>query len=166
MRLRACACWLIMTPELVDRVDAWIRDHAAPFWLAFDWQGARDILVYRRSKCGAEGEAARASTAAVMRGILLGLVRRAWDEPDATVQREEEGWHVHSGWPRRDPLAPHFIGLQRAAVGAHTARTPEGLPGVVWTLGRRYARWYATEDEALVAALEAAPRPTQIGGAS
>ena len=151
MRLRACACWLIMTPELVDRVDAWIRDHAAPFWLAFDWQGARDILVYRRSKCGAEGEAARASTAAVMRGILLGLVRRAWDETDATVQREEEGWHVHSGWPRRDPLAPHFIGLQRAAVGA---------------LGRRYARWYATEDEALVAALEAAPRPTQIGGAS
>jgi hypothetical protein len=139
MRLRACACWLIMTPELVERVDAWLRDHAAPFWLAFDWQGARDILVYRRSKCGAEGEAARASTAAVMRGILLTLVRWAWD--DGTLHAEP---HPSGAWGIYTLMSEHGIG------GARTLLIPSG----------------SSEDEALVAALEAAPRPPQIGGAS
>ena len=86
MRLRACACWLIMTPELVERVDAWISANIAllepesgfreamAFNLRYGWIEARGGwlgYMYRN----VQGEAVCRVAAAAMRGILLEFVR-------------------------------------------------------------------------------------------
>ena len=91
MRLRACACWLIMTPELVERVDAWISANIAllepesgfreamAFNLRYGWIEARGGwlgYMYRN----VQGEAVCRVAAAAMRGILLEFVRWAWDD--------------------------------------------------------------------------------------
>jgi hypothetical protein len=70
-------------------------------------------------------------------GCLLALVREAWGEREASARHEKDGWRVAGGWPHWSPLAPYKYDYR--------------------TMVRHYARGFATEAEALVAALEAAP---------
>ena len=119
-----------MSPELVARVDAWIEARSP--------DGRGDALVLMWSHLGdlawsastdAGREAIAAAVGAAMRGVLLELVRWAWDDARASV-------------------------------------TPErGRPGGEWACiaqppGRCLGRMFVSEaeDEALVVALEAAPR--------
>ena len=124
-----------MTPEIVERVDAWIGARVPDgsddplVWLVSDWRKACALWRYRRAKDPEDASGAVASAEAAMVGLLLALVREAWGDARASV-------------------------------------TPErGRPGGEWACcvqppARQVGRMFVagSEDEALVAALEAAPR--------
>ncbi len=143
MRLHARACWQIMTPAIAARVDAWISDNIAllepdgfreaiAFNLRYGWLGAR--RVWERSIATARGEAACRVAAAAMRGIMLELVRWAWgDEMLYAVVLDVTPSHGGNVLYRR-----------------WTVIQPSLNGSVIGML--------EDEDEALVTALEAAPR--------
>jgi hypothetical protein len=124
-----------VTPEIVARVDAWIEARVPSgrgdplVWLVNDWRKACALWRHRRAKDADDVSGAVASAQAAMRGVLLVLVRWAWGIPGLSVASHPSG----------------LFALWR--VLAH---------GEVLHIEQRVA--WATEDEALVVALEAAPR--------
>jgi hypothetical protein len=111
-----------MTPELIARVDAWLAKRD-PQWsraLSRCWK------VYGHELRLADSPEEKAAVSAALTGILLALVREAWDDPYASpcicdYDLPSEGWQVY-----------------------------------ITTAPKIY--FEATEAEALVAALEAAPQ--------
>lgn len=131
-----------MTPELVARVDAWLASRSGSalarrwFALASMWadqrrSALRYLVAPGLDPSGSEGdlEDDAEATAAAMRGVLLELVRCALGVPGLSVASHPSG----------------VVALWR--VLAH---------GEVLRIDGRVA--WATEDEALVVALEAAPQ--------
>jgi hypothetical protein len=126
-----------VTPELVRRVDAWLRARglaqtSGPAGaLARRWPALVCTWALQRRQLPEEAEA----TAAAMGGVLLALVREAWGDPTVCAR----------ACPSYD--LGHFW---RVVLGI---RSMSG--GSVLEHGGRL--WWTTEAEALVAALEAAP---------
>ena len=113
-----------MTPQIVERVDAWLARAGASPSLEKVWRHLRAIR-YSSSHVDAED-----AIGAAMRGVLLELVREVWGRHVSIVCTD-------AGWAMR---------LQGGAVGVPELTRGGGHP------------WHLTEDEALVVALEAAPR--------
>ena len=123
-----------MTPEIVARVDAWVADHRPALlvrgrWLVNDWRKACTLWRYRRAKDPGDASGAVASAQAAMHGVLLELVRWAWNDPRTSVTPER-------GRPGGE--------------WACCVQPPARQVGRMFVAG--------SEDESLVVALEAAPR--------
>ena len=128
-----------MTPEIVERVDAWIGARVPDgsddplVWLVSDWRKACALWRYRRAKDPEDASGAVASAEAAMVGLLLALVRWAWD------------WNV---WAQSSFDSDIWL-VMCPKLGPDRDGRP--LIGSIDIEGH-------TEAEALVAALEAAPR--------
>lgn len=119
-----------MTPELVARVDAWIEARSPDGRgdaLVLMWSHLGDLAWSASTEAGREAIAAAVGTA--LRGVLLAIVRWAWDDPRASVTPER-------GRPRGE--------------WACCVQPPARQVGRMFVAG--------SEDEALVLTLEAAPR--------
>jgi hypothetical protein len=135
-----------VTPQLIARVDAWLAarypvSSSEPPALVRCWSDLLNTLLRQREHDWNDDAEA---TESAMRGILLALVREAWGDSGAYTYRIASGqWYC--------------------AV-ASIQRGDSTQPG--WRLrdtadGRRWVGQFLrdTEDDALVAALEAAPQP-------
>lgn len=124
-----------MNIEIIARIDAWLESRRAdPEWkrqasmlesrrwnIIGSWNGVASRL---RTWPGDPGEQAAAA------GILLALVREAWNDPHLSTEWTGPSWEgLNDGWGLAGPTALCCgIGI------------------------------FPTEDDALVAALESAPR--------
>lgn len=121
-----------MTPQIVERVDAWLACRSGSAlsrrWsaLASAWADQRRSAL--RCLVGTLADDAEA-TATAMRGVLLALVREDWNDPHIYVRKS----------------------VTRNQWVAWRKRLRDDEDEVKVSEGR-------TEDEALVAALEAAPK--------
>ena len=109
-----------MTPEIIERVDAWVYANVRTM------ARESDKLAFELHYAWRDARSCRASSAA-LRGVLLDLVRWAWGDP-----------HVRKSVTRNQWVAWR----KRLRDDEDEVKVSEGR----------------TEAEALVAALEAAPR--------
>ena len=150
-----------MTREIVARVDAWIEARTrkgAPsasnlaYALMAAWSDAR--MSWRCAGLAGNTEERVAALAASLRGILLDLVRDAWGCDQwrrLTVEPAGGGWCIvlRNGRHRPPSRAQEGWTLDPAVHMRYVSEIDRG------PFGRNE---YATEDEALACALEAAPR--------